>query len=205
MRNSSVNAFLLPGLITAAILLAATEPARAITYNIVNQGAGIPLTGFITTNNDIGVLQQSDIIAWQITETGTSSPGILATIDNTNSTVNLTGVALSATTTSLVFNFNSAVASTLVFTSNAQVSGNPMFKLTYCDLGAHCTAPFATDVRVNLILNTTSGGTNQSRFTGTSPIAVIAPTPVPGALSLFVGGLGLIGLLARRRKRKKIA
>ena len=30
-------------------------------------------------------------------------------------------------------------------------------------------------------------------------------TPLPAALPLFAGGLGVIGLLARRRKRKKIA
>jgi hypothetical protein len=32
-----------------------------------------------------------------------------------------------------------------------------------------------------------------------------APTPLPGALSLFAGGLGVIGLLARRRKQRYAA
>ena len=35
--------------------------------------------------------------------------------------------------------------------------------------------------------------------------APAATTPLPAALPLFAGGLGLIGLLARRRKRKAAA
>jgi len=33
----------------------------------------------------------------------------------------------------------------------------------------------------------------------------VAATPLPAALPLFAGGIGLIGLLARRRKRKALA
>jgi len=33
----------------------------------------------------------------------------------------------------------------------------------------------------------------------------VATTPLPAALPLFAGGLGLIGLLARRRKQKLAA
>jgi len=38
-------------------------------------------------------------------------------------------------------------------------------------------------------------------------ISTLAPaaTPLPGALPLFAGGLGVFGVLARRRKRKKTA
>ena len=37
---------------------------------------------------------------------------------------------------------------------------------------------------------------------GLDNISFAAATPLPAALPLFAGGLGMIGLLARRRKRK---
>jgi hypothetical protein len=36
-------------------------------------------------------------------------------------------------------------------------------------------------------------------------ISDVAPTPIPGALPLFVSGLGLLGFAAHRRKRKAVA
>jgi hypothetical protein len=36
-------------------------------------------------------------------------------------------------------------------------------------------------------------------------VASATPTPLPAALPMFIGGAGLIGLLARRRKRKRAA
>jgi hypothetical protein len=184
MRDSSHGTFFALGLIVGAIASAAISPASAITYNIVNQGGGIPLTGFITTDDHLGTLSQSDIIAWQITETGTSSPGILTTITNSTSTASLTDGALSATATSLLFNFSSSTASTLIFTSNQLVSGKPAFVLTFCDVGAHCTdttnPTFPVSYLVNLTLRSTSGTISQDRPTGTSPIAVV-PGPIAGA------------------------
>jgi hypothetical protein len=35
----------------------------------------------------------------------------------------------------------------------------------------------------------------------TDQILAVAATPIPAALPLFAGGLGLMGFLARRRKR----
>ena len=51
------------------------------------------------------------------------------------------------------------------------------------------------------------GDFNTGHFTDqfTTSFSVGAATPLPAALPLFAGGLGVIGLLARRRKRKQIA
>lgn len=48
-------------------------------------------------------------------------------------------------------------------------------------------------------------GQSQGRFGFTVGDASVAETPLPAALPLFAGGLGLIGLLARRRKQRHAA
>jgi hypothetical protein len=45
------------------------------------------------------------------------------------------------------------------------------------------------------------GGTNGSLDTNGSLSIALAPTPLPAALPLFAGGLGMLGLFGRRRKR----
>jgi hypothetical protein len=46
------------------------------------------------------------------------------------------------------------------------------------------------------------GGTNGSLDTNGSLSIELAPTPLPAALPLFAGGLGMVGLLSRRKNRK---
>src|ERR1700757_703801 len=131
MYGCRVGTLLLLGFIVAGAPTAAVP--NTITYGILSQGAGIQLTGFITTDGHLRTLAQANITAWHITETSISSPGFVTTIDNTTSTVSLTGPALSATATALSFLFASGISSILTFSSNQLVSGNPAFRLQYCD------------------------------------------------------------------------
>jgi hypothetical protein len=203
MRKSGI-AFLF------GIALSSISPADAATYNLVNQGGGIPLTGYIITDGQLGTLSQSDIIAWQITETGTSSPNLIMTsIDNTNSTVSLTGSALSANSAGLLFNLAASGVSILSFTSNqTNSSGNPAFRLTFCDTAAACfyaaSATLNISYRTELFLGFSSGGfTRQTRSTVTSPIATFVPTPLPTSLVLLLTGLTGIGGLSLRRHGRR--
>jgi hypothetical protein len=55
---------------------------------------------------------------------------------------------------------------------------------------------FALDVAGNA-----SGNTGLVGFSGLSVNPTVTPTPVPGAVWLFAGGIGGIGVLMRRRKK----
>jgi hypothetical protein len=199
MRTSGIWLFL--GIASLTI-----SPADATTYSMVNQGGGIPLTGYIITDGAMGTLSQSDIISWMITETGTSGPGILTSIDKTNSTVSLTGGALSATSAGLVFTLSASGSSILSFTSNQSYSGHPAFKLTFCDTAAACFYTVGTlkiTYDTELILSTTAGSTMQTRGTVTSPIALRVVTPLPASLPLLLSGLAGIGALSLRRRLRR--
>jgi hypothetical protein len=171
-----------------AAVLTAITPAKATTYHVLNQGGGILLGGSITTDGNSGVLAASDILSWQIFELGTNFSGVMKSIDNTNSTLVLTGGALSATTAGLVFNFASTTSSKLSFasTATAVVLGvtRPKFSLIYCDVGAACKDPFNTSFEVNLQLFSTSGGTSGTRPIGTTLIAETTPLPAAFPMSL---------------------
>ncbi len=70
--------------------------------------------------------------------------------------------------------------------------------------------PF-TLVTLNVLLASSNTLAFQGLFTNPDStvfidnISAIASTPLPAALPLFAGGLGVMGWLARRRKRKNAA
>jgi hypothetical protein len=188
-------------------MVVCTSPAGAAVYDILNQGGGIQLSGFIVTTGKLGVLAQSDILNWQVEVVGISGPGLMTSIDKTNSTVTLTGGALSATSTGLVFNFASHAASELSFRSNqayvvAFYGLQPAFGLNYCDLGAACSYTVGSasiPYEVERVLTSTHGASIGTRPTGSSAIATLAATPLPASVSLFGSGLaGLAGLAGLR-------
>lgn len=136
----------------------------------------------------------------------------MQTINNTNSSISLTGSALKSDSTGLVFNFSSSAAAKLAFTSNQSFfnsifhANEPAFQLTYCDTIAACKAPspINTPYLVQLILtNTTGSVTIGDRPTGTSPIAIPVAIPLPASFTLFLSGLGvMVGLMLRQRMRR---
>jgi hypothetical protein len=86
---------------------------------------------------------------------------------------------------------------------------NPFqFDITF-DLSGLTTASFTADANGYLMAVDMLNGTGNTGFIG----GILHPpgsgqgeaTPLPGTLALFVGGLGMLGLVSQRRKRKGMA
>jgi hypothetical protein len=167
-------------------------------------GFGLPFSGTITTDGNTTIpLSASDITSWNITLPGIHFP---ITLNPTNSTLSLTPGALTATATALLFNFSDTAASQLTFSSIS----NPGNYLSYPDSASPCTIDFSTTFS-DIVEQLTEPGccntqTTSGPLSGTTEIASApAATPLPAALPLFAPGLGVMGLLGWRRKRKPAA
>jgi hypothetical protein len=106
--------------------------------------------------------------------------------------------------------------STAVFTNNpANFSFDDFFFIGNDALAINLGINLTTaDLAINNLfpINSGSEGFSFIIFSGTRlvnggslEITDIAATPLPAALPMFMGGVGLIGLLARRRKRKALS
>jgi hypothetical protein len=190
----------------AALVLFVAPCARAstdITYSLddldplVGQGFGTgSVTGTITTDGTTATsptyLSLSNIIGWHLNITIGGSSSIL---DPSNSEIlSPSGVTgLSATESDLYFNYTAYIG--LLGTSNFFEFYDPTGTNAYLYfvggdgsgyLQAYTPAPAFTDK------------------IGNEPIAEVATTPLPAALPMFSAGLGLVGWLARRKKRKTV-
>jgi hypothetical protein len=195
------------GLIAYMALLGVPQ-AGATTYNLTGT-SGIDVTGTITTDGNIGTLSAADITSWNINETF-DTIHVPTNINPSNSTVSLSGDALTATSTQLLFNFADTATSKLEFVSNN--FPNPGgFNVQFCDATTPCINQVgASDFSFMEIVFASGGCCSSSTGvaeTGNTQIgtAAVATTPLPAALPLFGAGLGLMGLLGWRRKRKAAA
>jgi hypothetical protein len=203
------------GLVACAALLGASQARAAeITYTIGdnlplnNTGSGSgAITGTITTDGSLGSIYASDIESWDLTVTVNCS-GCTATYNPSNTKV-LPGFSgdgnLMASPTTLSFDFDNYV-----------VTGDAIL---FGDCAASVCYSYAGDTVVTIEYGRYSGDVYKSdggiggAYTTTTEddevLAVVAgnslATPLPAALPLFASGLGAMGLLGRRRRRKNTA
>jgi hypothetical protein len=115
------------------------------------------------------------------------------------------------------FTLNSVVGTASVTESTYLDSGNSSLPTSAASVpGVLLDSTTLSTLTTNLLSNTgnTGGGPysiteeyaiNATGATTTNAtIGLTATTPLPGALALFGGGLGVLGLLARRKKRKGV-
>jgi hypothetical protein len=196
----------------ACMALFDVQPAAALTYTyIVNEGSSAAsVTGFIQTNT-LGNLGPGDIVDWNLLVTiGNSSADLAGPLTGNTSTsyiavynADYSGSDVTATSTGLFFDFgdtNSLPYLQFVSTDNPY---NPVV-VCFNNSAPHspCTTlsdPSAIDVSLNNVDFVSLDRQGNAQF------ASVATTPLPAALPLFATGLGVMGLLGWRRKRKGTA
>jgi len=88
-------------LIACIALFAATQANADTVYDLIDLSSITVVSGTITTDCNSCTLTQSDITAWNIDIN--AGPHFATNLSNSNSTVSLTGSALTATPTALSF------------------------------------------------------------------------------------------------------
>jgi hypothetical protein len=221
----------LAGIAGVGGLVLSTSASDATVVNFA-WGSGSTITGVGTTNQAVpGADGVSGVTAgtWSFSATagggtGFADSGSLDVASSTGGTldvfVTFSGITqpLSATQAYLAsYTLNSVSGGTAAVTLNTYLDQNNLAQPTVASLSTDQLLSTAT--LSTLITDVISGSANTGNgpysiteeyiittLTGTTTSATIdlTATPLPGALSLFGGGLGVLGLLARRKKRKGV-
>jgi hypothetical protein len=174
-------------LVFVAVAIPTVLRASDITYTVISPLIEIgSISGTITTDGNLGNITFADIVQWDLDITGTvvGGPNPSEILQNSNSNVSGSGMNLSATTTSLYFNYSVGDNGFLKFldptTDNfyQMVTGAPVVGPTGFD--ELRVAPGASQFDVKL--------------TGNQVVASAAVTPEPGTgiLLQFAIGLALV-------------
>jgi hypothetical protein len=180
----------------ALVPLLGLSPANAssYTYNLIIDTAGqLSLSGTITTDVNTGVLGYGDIMGWDLTITGNGTP---LDLKSSNSDKVLVGADFTATPAALYYNYSDSNPLTFGVLGFGTSVGPTTGGVNWTSQAGPAESTFI------LVLGTVG---NAEPRAGNSIIATLAETPLPAALPLFATGLGALGFLGWRRKRKAAA
>jgi hypothetical protein len=184
------------GTLIALALLTASAQATTYFFND-NEGGDIPgfadpvaALGSITTDGALGVLTSSNILTWSVSIGGGVAP---LSFDSSSqySSIQLIGYGLIAKSEGLFWNYDEAPGgSSLVFTFDDNVVGDlaggiayegPYIVMDSYPVCRNCGYLFGAETRSGLL-------------------EIASVTPIPATFPLFVAVIGVLGLLARRRR-----
>jgi hypothetical protein len=192
--------FLKKSLIATAFLtcLCSVSAADAGVFTVNRIVGSATVTGTITTNGNLGVLATGDITDWDLLlAAGGSNFTLLGPLSGSNSAVSVTGSALSATSTDLLFDF-SAVGYALFqnpYTGSSQnwwCLEGPSSACTYYGAGESVQVGYYQQ-----------GPHDEQAYRTSQVIGTSTEVPEPFTLSLF--GTGIVGAAALRRRKDKMA
>jgi hypothetical protein len=154
---------------------------------------GATVAGTIETDGTIGALASGDILAWNIQLT--DGIGDSFDLTNGNSAATATGTALTATPTSLLFNFDTP-----------NVGGLGYFQILDSSngWGLFYSGPNGSAVTGVLSPTVSNGLDNGLASLDPQPITLATTVPEPASFVLFAARLGVIGVLRRSRSTSNL-
>jgi hypothetical protein len=198
---------LLGGIGIACMALLGISSSAATTYNVTETGnAGFTLSGTITTTNTIGVLDEGNILTWDLKISASFFGNTPAILDNGNSAIVLAGNDLIGTGTKLEFDFADTTSGASA--GEFEIHQPPPVGVCFpCNNVYFFSLGAPVDPGLFLLLGGFSAEAQYQdgkRYADLETIGTAA-TPLPAALPLFATGLGAMGLFGWRRKRKAAA
>lgn len=158
--------------------------------------AAYSISGTITTDGKSGTLGTSDILNYSLTFSG---PGMSATLNPNNSQASISGSDLAAGSGVLAWDFSGRDSGTFTIADNLAAHQFAL-QLASGTTNIAVTPGFLSITEAGLSEGATFFGTGAFIIGSTPPALTI--TPLPPALPMFLSGLGFLGFLGWRRKRK---
>jgi len=182
----------MPTVASVAMLLllsVAVSNATSITYNVSRSiGAG-SVTGTIQTDGTLGILSTVRITDWVLhLSDGSFTSDLFGPLSGNNSAVQITGSSVTATANQLLFDFDASGSSRLLFQRVLGSGANFYCLTTVTNSGCGSISEFVQPTAVI--------GARISQV-GTQAIGTV---PEPSGFALILGGLGLITILANRKR-----
>ena len=194
MKRTKLVAGALASAVASLVAFAQTANATTYTYDLVFDIAPVTITGEITTNCNNCGLTDLNVLSW----TFNSSSGDSVTSITAGANISFGGSSVLIATPS-VLNFDIGAFGIMSFNgpiTTVAVQFNTVVP-PFCSNIGPCEIVF-------LPLGVTyTAFLNEDQQVGT--LADPSTTPLPAALPLFASGLGALGLLGWRRKKKAAA